>query len=60
MTIAAGTRLGRYEIRPLLGVGGMGEVCLAHGAKLERAVALKLIPPSAIVTARRRARRPRG
>jgi serine/threonine protein kinase/Tfp pilus assembly protein PilF len=44
MHLAAGTRLGRYEIRSLLGVGGMGEVYLAHDTTLRRAVAVKLLP----------------
>ena len=44
MAIAAGTRLGRYEIRSQIGVGGMGEVYLAEDTKLERTVALKILP----------------
>jgi len=44
MTIAAGTTLGRYEIRSLIGVGGMGEVYLAHDTQLRRPVGIKLLP----------------
>jgi len=44
MPLAAGTRLGRYEVRSLLGAGGMGEVYLAHDTTLRRAVAVKLLP----------------
>lgn len=44
MTISPGTRLGRYEIRSQLGAGGMGEVYLAEDTKLERTVALKILP----------------
>ena len=44
MTIPSGTKLGRYEIRSQLGVGGMGEVYLAHDTKLDRKVALKILP----------------
>ena len=43
MTIPAGTRLDRYEIRSSLGAGGMGEVYLAQDTKLSRRVALKLL-----------------
>ena len=38
-----GSKLGRYEIRSLLGVGGMGEVYLAHDPELQRPVALKVL-----------------
>src|SRR2546421_8760663 len=44
MTIAPGTKLGRYEIRSKIGEGGMGEVYLAQDTKLDRKVALKILP----------------
>jgi eukaryotic-like serine/threonine-protein kinase len=43
MVTAAGTLLGRYEIRSSLGAGGMGEVYLAQDTRLSRPVALKLL-----------------
>ncbi len=43
MTIAAGTKLGRYEIRSKIGAGGMGEVYLAQDTELDRPVALKFL-----------------
>ncbi len=43
-SLPAGTRLGRYQIRSQLGVGGMGEVYLAQDTELDRTVALKILP----------------
>jgi TolB-like protein/tetratricopeptide (TPR) repeat protein len=48
MRFQPGTRLGRYEIRAHLGAGGMGEVYLARDPKLDRDVALKLLPADVV------------
>jgi len=40
-----GLRLAHYEIRSQLAAGGMGEVYLAHDTKLDRRVAIKILPP---------------
>jgi serine/threonine protein kinase/Tol biopolymer transport system component len=42
--LSPGTKLGRYEIRAKIGAGGMGEVYLAQDTKLDRKVALKILP----------------
>jgi serine/threonine protein kinase len=42
MRLSAGERLGPYEIRALVGAGGMGEVYRAHDTRLGRDVAIKI------------------
>src|SRR5437773_1757618 len=44
MTISAGSRLGPYEIVSPLGAGGMGEVYKARDTRLDRSVAIKILP----------------
>jgi hypothetical protein len=42
--LASGTRLGPYEVQALLGAGGMGEVYRGRDTRLNRTVAIKVIP----------------
>ena len=46
MSLLPGTRLGPYEVRSALGAGGMGEVYRARDTKLQRDIALKVLPAS--------------
>ena len=46
MALASGTKLGPYEIQSPLGAGGMGEVYRARDARLNREVAIKILPAS--------------
>ncbi len=44
MTLTPGTRVGAYDIVSFIGAGGMGEVYAAQDTKLEREVAIKVLP----------------
>ncbi|HEY1250436.1 MAG TPA: WD40 repeat domain-containing serine/threonine protein kinase [Thermoanaerobaculia bacterium] len=56
MTLAAGSKLGAYEILSPLGAGGMGEVYRARDARLSREVAIKVLPSATASDPDRRAR----
>ncbi len=56
MPLSAGTRVGAYEIVSALGAGGMGEVYRARDTKLDRAVAIKILPEAFAADAERVAR----
>src|ERR1700761_5569542 len=54
--LTSGTQLGPYEVISLLGAGGMGEVYRARDARLNRTVALKILPPQVAADRGRRQR----
>jgi len=56
MPLSPGTRIGSYEIVGSLGAGGMGEVYRARDSKLNREVALKVLPASVAADPERLAR----
>jgi serine/threonine protein kinase/Tol biopolymer transport system component len=56
MTLAPGTRLGPYEILGPIGAGGMGEVFRARDTRLDRTVAIKVLPHALASDPGRRAR----
>ncbi len=56
MSLAAGTRLGPYEVLGLIGSGGMGEVYKARDTRLDRTVAIKILPVELSADSDRRTR----
>ncbi len=56
MTLSPGMRLGPYEIQAAVGAGGMGEVYKAKDTRLERSVAIKVLPAHLSADPERRAR----
>jgi Tol biopolymer transport system component len=56
MPLSDGTRLGSYEILSALGAGGMGEVYRARDTRLDRNVAIKILPQAFVADAERVAR----
>ena len=56
MTLAPGTSLGPYEVIALIGAGGMGEVYKARDTRLDRSVAIKVLPVQVSADPERRAR----
>jgi Tol biopolymer transport system component len=56
MPLTAGAHIGRYEILAAIGVGGMGEVYRARDTKLDRDVAIKILPESVAADPERIAR----
>ena len=60
MALSAGTRLGQYEIFAPIGAGGMGEVFRGKDTRLDRKVAIKILPEHLHTTAQARERPRRG
>ncbi len=50
MPITPGTRLGPYEVLAPIGAGGMGEVYRARDTRLDRTVAIKILPEQLAAT----------
>ena len=60
MPFQVGSRLGHYDVTALIGEGGMGQVYQATDTKLNRQVALKILPAAFATDPDRLARRPRS
>ncbi len=60
MALEIGSRLGHYQVTALIGEGGMGQVCQATDTKLNRQVALKILPEAFATDPDRLARRYNG
>src|SRR5262245_6351096 len=56
MSVTPGKRLGPYEIISLIGEGGMGKVFMAKDTRLDRTVAVKVLPDATAATAELRQR----
>jgi serine/threonine protein kinase len=56
MSLESGKSLGPYEILGLIGVGGMGEVYKANDTRLDRTVAIKVLPEHLASSSERRER----
>ena len=56
MALTSGTRLGIYEVTALIGEGGMGQVYRARDTKLNRDVAIKVLPAAFVLDPDRLAR----
>jgi eukaryotic-like serine/threonine-protein kinase len=56
LALAAGSKLGPYEVLSLLGAGGMGEVYRARDTRLGRDVAIKVLPAERMTDENRRRR----
>ena len=56
MSLESGKRLGPYEILGLIGAGGMGEVYQANDTRLDRTVAIKVLPEHLAASSERRER----
>ena len=60
MSVAAGARLGFYEIVEQIGAGGMGDVYRARDTRLDRPVAIKIVPILASASNVRHGQSPRS